>query len=577
MSELGEKYQLGERIGGGGMADVFRATTHGAEGFSRPVAIKQIKKSISRDKDFAKLFISEAQIAAQLIHNNIVQTIDFDRDSQGRFYLVMELIEGIDLRRLISSGRIPVAACVYIVSEVLRALDYAHELVDDGGRRVTIVHRDISPHNIMLGWQGVVKVVDFGIAKAIERSLVSRSGSLKGKVSYMSPEQVHGHGLDGRSDLFAAGIVLHEILTGQRLFVGQTEAATLSRLLTQPIPRPSSLNDQVPADLDTIVMCLLERDREHRFTRAKDAMDALTSCSVAIRGRNQLETILSERFSERVPRRVARLNSSASSTGFSDSYETPELSDSQQVSSEKEAFASAPTIESPPSSKADPSLQQISQAAATLENPKPIGEPKRTFTASPVAALAASKAEIAPAPPVQTKWILMVGVGIALAGAGLAFFLTRGNDTTTSKNQPIVVLKDTLDSGSTPAEVQFDSGHSRHNPTSPLSDTLLIDAGQQSDSATKPQELPPTIIDAGLEAPQTTEKKPSKPATLTIRVQPWATIVIDGKSYGQTPQTISLRHGRHSIVLQNSGIDKKESFSVTLKKGKHKIINKSWR
>src|SRR5690606_29444451 len=122
---------------------------------------------------------------------------------------------------------------------------------------------------------GAVKVVDFGIAKAIAGSLVSRSGSLKGKVAYMSPEQVHGQALDGRSDLFAVGIVLHELLTGQRLFIGPSEAATLSKLLTQPIPVPSALNDQVPADLDAVVLRLLARDRQERYSRARDALDDL--------------------------------------------------------------------------------------------------------------------------------------------------------------------------------------------------------------------------------------------------------------------------------------------------------------
>ncbi len=592
MSELGEKYKLGERIGGGGMADVFRATTHGVEGFSRPVAIKQIKKSVSRDKAFGKLFIDEARIAAQLIHGNIVQTIDFDRDSKGRFYLVMELIEGIDLRQLIQTGRIPVAACVFIATEVLRGLDFAHELVDSGGKRTTIVHRDISPHNIMLGWQGVVKVVDFGIAKVIERSLVSRSGSLKGKVSYMSPEQVHGHGLDGRSDLFALGIVLHEILTGQKLFIGQTEAATLSRLLTQPIPRPSALNDQVPPDLDSIVMRLLERDREHRFSRAQDAMDALSDCSAAARGRSQLETVLGERFADRIPKRVARLNSSSSSSGFSASYDSPDRT--SRTDSAADVIAAAKTLEATPAAKSA-RINVLQENAANFgeahfgsdahlnrSNARPILEVKRTLTANPTGenTTVDEPGDRIEAPPNRTRLVLFSGLLIATAGALSAFFLTQSQNKV-SERQPELVVVDHADASPdeiVPLAAEHDAAAT--NPPVPEDGALLFDAGSAKtvdDAVTKPG-IGRTNNRNDKESSETSSETLAlaNPARLTIRVEPWATIEIDGKNYGQTPQTISLRHGKHKIVLRNSGLSKTESFPIKLKKGQRKSINKIW-
>ncbi|MBL4635198.1 MAG: serine/threonine protein kinase [Kofleriaceae bacterium] len=585
MSELGEKYKLGERIGGGGMADVFRATTHGVEGFSRPVAIKQIKKSVSRDKTFGKLFIDEARIAAQLIHANIVQTIDFDRDSQGRFYLVMELIEGIDLRQLTQSGRIPVAVCVFIATEVLRGLDYAHELVDSGGKRATIVHRDISPHNIMLGWQGVVKVVDFGIAKVIERSLVSRSGSLKGKVSYMSPEQVHGHALDGRSDLSALGIVLHEILTGQKLFVGETEAATLSRLLTQPIPRPSALNDQVPPDLDNIVMRLLERDREHRYSRARDAMDALNDCSAAPRGRSQLETVLGERFADRIPKRVARLNSSSSSSGFSASYDLGDLA--SRTDSAADIVAAAVTLEATPSAKAARLNATAGNAASVGEaqfgsGARPIGsgarpvlEVKRTFTANPTGEN--TIIDEPEARPNRTRLILFSGLLIATAGALSAFFLSQSQNKVSERQPELVVVEqaDARPGEAVPLTIEHDAA---------VPKSSLVARGVPGLDAGSVETADGDVTEADAGRIKTRDDKGSSeteteanPARLTIRVEPWATIEIDGKNYGQTPQTISLRHGKHNVVLRNSGLGKKESFPLRLKKGQRKSINKRWK
>ncbi len=671
MVELGDKYKLGKRIGGGGMADVFRATTHGAEGFSRPVAIKRIKKSISNDKGFGKLFVDEARLAASLNHPNVVQTIDFDKDSHGRFYLVMELIEGIDLRKLVSSGRIPVQACVFIAIEILRALDYAHELVDAGGRRITIVHRDISPHNIMLGWQGVVKVVDFGIAKAIERSLVSRSGSLKGKVSYMSPEQVHGHSLDGRSDLFALGIILHEILTGSRLFVDKTEAATLSRLLTQPIPRPSATNDQIPPDLDNIVMRLLERDRTKRFTRAKDAMDALLQCSIGSKGRLHLETVLGERFATSAPKRVARLSSSSGESETSDRYEIPSAlrsADSPMGSAEtlaarpasasrtipeqyliKKTLTSAPALsfgenqmgQTGPStvkrtltaesaidlnrrhkgstqikqtlkslSPVDISAAPTDQATETVSQRPPVKrtqtaspavdiskilsektseeinlagvQPKRTETASPAVDISKilfeKTSQDVPGPPAAPepalsseelksfqrnpmgKWIALGLVAAALAGG--AFLFVRSQPSTAASNDPIKVVK------VTPSIDATQSKEAKTPPTTMDAGLAAADARSRAPSATTPKTT-------HRDSPETSSHKQS--ASVTIRVKPWAIITIDGKRYGQTPQSISLRPGKHRLVLTNADLDTTLQIPIALKSGQTKLIEKDFR
>src|SRR5688572_16208050 len=258
------------------MAEVYRSTLVGAEGFSRTVAVKRILGSYSADPTFAEMFVNEANIASLLSHPNIVSVLDFDRDDSGQLFLVMELIEGWDLKRLTDRGRLPVPIVAFVVAEVLRALAFAHSLEKDG-RTLSIVHRDISPHNVLVSWDGAVKLSDFGIAKAAEATRVTQSGLIKGKVSYMSPEQAEGGRLDGRSDLFAAGILLHELLTGQRLFGGAPDRVVLNRILIAPIEPPSKTSPEVPRALDDVCMKLLARDLNERYQRAEEAIEDLLS------------------------------------------------------------------------------------------------------------------------------------------------------------------------------------------------------------------------------------------------------------------------------------------------------------
>lgn len=297
MSRLRDKYQLGARIGGGGMAEVLHATAIGVEGFARPVAIKRVLPALSRDPSFGAMFISEARLASLLHHPNVVSVLDFDRDDDGTYFLVMELVQGIDLRRLLDSGALPAEVAAHVVGEVLRGLSYAHELLHQG-RHLGIVHRDISPHNVMVSWDGSVKVVDFGIAKAVRSSGASLPGALKGKVAYMSPEQAQGHPLDGRSDLFAVGVMFHEMLSGARLFRGADENEVLSRLLSQPIATPPG-----PSDFAQVCMRLLAREPRDRFRSARSALEALLSCaSTSARAGLALQEILRARFPDRAPR-----------------------------------------------------------------------------------------------------------------------------------------------------------------------------------------------------------------------------------------------------------------------------------
>lgn len=299
------KYQIDRRLGGGGMAEVFLAKRVGAEGFSRKVAIKRVLPGVSAPSTFASLFISEAKLSAQLHHPNIVAILDFDRDPEHGLFLVMELGEGRDLAELLSAGRLPLPLSLYIIAEVLLGLGHAHSPPDEDNGLRGVVHRDMSPHNVLLSWEGAVKISDFGIAKARAASQATASMFIKGKPTYMSPEQANGESLDGRSDLFAVGVMLWEMLVGRSLFGRDTLQETLAALFTAPIPTPSSLCSEVPEDVSQVVMRLLHRDRAQRYPTAAEARRELLACGAVPRdGRADLAELLQVRFGGRAADRA---------------------------------------------------------------------------------------------------------------------------------------------------------------------------------------------------------------------------------------------------------------------------------
>lgn len=266
------KYYLLDRIAVGGMAEVFRAKTFGHSGFEKVLVIKRILVQFAEDPDFISMFVDEARLCAQLTHPNITQIYDFGKVGQN-WFIAMEAVDGRDLksvmRRLAETGEhMPLDVAIYIAHEVAKGLDYAHRRLDAQGRPMGVVHRDISPSNVLIAFEGGVKVVDFGIAKAAGHRSGSDSGVLKGKFQYMSPEQALALDVDRRTDLFSLGICMWEMLTGQRLFRGATDAETLELVKTTQVPAPSLYNPAVPPDLDRICLRALA---QHAGARYPDA------------------------------------------------------------------------------------------------------------------------------------------------------------------------------------------------------------------------------------------------------------------------------------------------------------------
>jgi len=276
------KYQVGERLGKGGMAEVFRVRLWGAEGFSRTLALKRISPKLSDDEHFARLFIQEARMASRLSHPNILSVIDFDRDEEGTLFLVMELVDGSDLKQIMDLARkkliaLPPALAAYVIEETLVGLAYAHEFQDKGMPQ-GIVHRDVSPHNVFVSRTGAVKIGDFGIAKArAEASPLTQQRLIVGKLPYMAPEQMRGEPLDGRADVYAAGVTLYELLCGERPYQGTDNeiVAQVFRAKAMPIDH----RVQIPADLAEMTMCLMAGSKNNRYPSARKAAESLRACS----------------------------------------------------------------------------------------------------------------------------------------------------------------------------------------------------------------------------------------------------------------------------------------------------------
>ncbi|MBI4957756.1 MAG: protein kinase [Myxococcales bacterium] len=271
------RYELLGALAHGGMGAVYLARHTAGAGFQRLFAVKVLHPHLAADPDIVNMLLDEARIAARLHHPNIVPVVDVGTE-RGVTYIVMEYVEGPSLGALLtrSRGQRPPRLVVPIVLDMLEGLHAAHTLTDDDGAPMHIVHRDVSPQNVLVGVDGLARLIDFGVAKAEARITSTQAGQIKGKVEFMSPEQVRDSAdLDHRSDIFAAGVVLWTALTGQRLFRGSSDAATLSNVLTMPVPPPSTVGLKPPDALDAICARALERDRDARYPSAQAMSDAL--------------------------------------------------------------------------------------------------------------------------------------------------------------------------------------------------------------------------------------------------------------------------------------------------------------
>ncbi|HSN28203.1 MAG TPA: serine/threonine-protein kinase [Kofleriaceae bacterium] len=524
------KYRLDHRLGGGGMAEVFIGSMLGAEGFERKVAIKRVLPGYSDNAAFAQMFVSEAQISSRLAHPNIVSVLDFDRDAENRLFLVMELVEGKDLDGLAATGPLPIPVIIFVITEVLRGLGHAHDLPLSTGMR-GIVHRDVSPHNVLLSWDGGVKVSDFGIAKARNASEATASVFIKGKPAYMSPEQANGQPLDGRSDLFAVGVMLWEMLIGRRLFVGEDTRATLAAVLFGQIPRPRQMRADVPKDLERVVMKLLERDLPARYATAEAAIDDLLACDAAPKnGREVLRRVLAERFPQDAPVR-----------GSSLAHHTPPQPHQAQ-------YGTGPGASGAGYSTGGGATPMPSASLGAMR-----GAPTATI----------------PRPGMGTGGKIALGVGGMLVAAVVTFAI-------------IAVAKGGKNTQAGAGSAEGSGGSAQQVAVAPP--PPAPDAAVPVDAAPPPPPPPDAAlpVDAAAEpakkdAPiaMASHAGPEKKGHLSVVAFPVMTVYIDKKRIHDTPVEIDLPAGKHQVRLVNAEQGKDENVPVMIEPGTTKTIDRT--
>jgi eukaryotic-like serine/threonine-protein kinase len=314
-----DRYRVVRRLDAGGMAEVYLGEAESLQGFTKKVAIKRVLPELAQNRQFIRMFLDEARIGLHLNHANVVQVFDIG-NSNDTYFIVMEYVDGVNLKTIVEATRsrgrpAPVPVSVYMMIEVCKALSYAHELTDESGRSRGIVHRDVSPPNVLLSKRGEVKLVDFGLAKAVDQLEHTDPGVIKGKFSYLSPEAVEQKEVDSRADIFAVGILLWELLTNERLFLGETDLDTIELVKRAHVPSIINLNPQVPPPLEQVVRRALARDRNMRYQSAREIGDALADVLFTHQlkvtnfdiGSLVNEIVQQDNFSKREPSRIEKL------------------------------------------------------------------------------------------------------------------------------------------------------------------------------------------------------------------------------------------------------------------------------
>lgn len=426
------KYELLRKIASGGMGQVFLAREHGT-GFERLVVLKLILPHLAEDEEFLDMFLEEARLVARLSHPNLITILDLT-EIEGRHCLAMEYVQGEDVRRLERFARkqerpLPVGLVVRIIADAAAGLSYAHGARDGHGQPLKLVHRDVSPQNVLVGFDGGVKVIDFGVAKAATSGQQTATGVLKGKYPYMSPEQANGLAVDGRSDQFALGVVMWELLTGKRLFKGDTDLMTLRLVRDCQVPPPSQLNPKLPPGLDEVVLKALAPSPEARYPDCAAFRLALEDWSLNLRlpsSSAHLAAYLRELYAERIATE-------------SDPAKLDQLAEDADLDSQSNSSRGGV----PTSGARGNVASRASKLVGPPSRPPTRVEPEKTR----------NTAALMQEAPKRRSWMPYVVGGVALMTAGAAVVLLRGATGATLPQTPAVVtVRPTDEAPSAPPE-----------------------------------------------------------------------------------------------------------------------------
>jgi serine/threonine-protein kinase len=559
------KYMLIGKLGHGGMAEVLLAVMSGKAGFRKLVVLKRLHPQLEAEPGFVDMFLDEARLAAQLDHPNCVQTTEVG-EVDGLHFLAMEHMDGQGLERLLRATAhggevLAPALAVRIVADALDGLGYAHELKSFDGTPLGVVHRDVSPQNIFVTYNGVVKLLDFGIAKAESNVVETRTGVVKGKYAYIAPEQALGEGVDARADLWSMAVVLWECLTSRRLFKSTNELATLQETLRAEIKPPSTYNPAIDRELDSLVMRGLQRDVDYRFQSAaefKDALESWLARQPKPPGRREIAALMKQRFEE-----VQRVHKEKLAVCLA-AIEVGPISVERMVEGGGHSgqFASPPTTQDAAFANMTPSSARLIAApTATASLTPPPGPPPAAPT-DPGRALG---------------WKLVAIASITLAAVALAIALPG------REPQTVTVVTPAAPPASPPAEREGVGGRAAEAvapvapATSPMTTTSTTTSASTptvpagSDGERRGGRRSGRRGAAATEAPAVEEPAPP-PATgdgyLTLMTSPWTTVTLDGRVLGDTPlvrERLPAGHHRLRLVNEDEGIS--ESYDVDIVAG----------
>jgi serine/threonine protein kinase len=501
------KYLLVEPLASGGMADVWRAEVTGAEGVVKEVALKLVRGEHGARSDFVQMFIQEARLAARLSHANVVQVFEFDQ-VDGRYYIAMELVRGRHLGRVVERARelgirLGLARAVHVGAEVAKGLAYAHRLADRG-RPLGLVHRDVSPHNALVSFEGEVKLADFGIARAMTEAGLTDPGTLKGKLAYMAPEQARGGVVDARADVFSLGVVLWELCAGRRLFAREFEAATLAAVLDPARPSPpSTWNEEVPPELDGVILSALEKDPERRTGSAQDLAGALASVLLHI-ARTPDDWDLRALMQRLWPEGGTPLPG-------------PALEATRVRPGPMEAAAGGA-----------PSGAEIARTPGVERTASP--PPSRGPDPEPTSATRTSHSPAAGrGGGARRRWVVVavaLALGLAVLGAGR--LVGRSPAPSTS-----------------PAMAPAAAAAAPMAPSQAATSPAVEAPGTPAPSHEEPAPAPDDV--AGVAPAPAAVPAEARPGVVHVTASPWAIVTIDGRGAGETPVTRSLQPGRHRL------------------------------
>ena len=587
-------YEVLDRISCGGMAEVFRArrTSDG-----RTVALKRLLPVLATEPEYVRMFADEARIAAQLAHPSIARVLDVGQ-SGGTWYMAQELVDGPDLRDLGLRAaerrqRMSVPAALHVAMEIAAALEYAHNRIDAQGRPLGLIHRDVSPQNILVGMNGEVKLVDFGIAKAEHRETRTRTGMIKGKFSYMSPEQARGLPLDARTDIFSLVAVLFELLTCERLFDGGSDIEILDRVRRAMVKVPSTLNSAVPTKLDRVLLKALSRSRRTRYQTAAELRGALApflGVGGAAAARRELVGFVGSIYETRRATTPPPPPPAA--------FRVPTPPPLPAVAAAEDPFEEAATRKwsgttvdlqelMAPSETPTPKLVPPAQVRTVSGPLGPLGEERPAssrprallpaFLGALCVILAAVVMVLIITPSPQAPPTVTVAKATPVAPAAVAPVAVAVAVAAVPEPDPVVVAAAAPTQAPEPVE---EVSAPAPAPAPVVKRTRRVRTVRKAAPAPPPPiqapaDASPAPAPAVAKAARRARPTPAAPkfGHLNLNSRPWATVYIDGREVGETPlYRHRVKAGRHDITLVNNKFGLRRELSVTVSSGEMKPL-----